>query len=88
MPRAKQPSKPTTPEPAVSRRGHPHRVGQQLIVRQAMWRILDYIERTGNLGLHREIADTLEDELVARGHDGELAAMCGATPHYNRHEGN
>ena len=84
MPRTKQPSEPVV----TSRRGHPHRVGQQLVVRQAIWRVLDYIERTGNLGLHREIADTLEDELVSRGHDGELAAMCGATPHYNRHEGN
>ena len=67
----------TQPKSQTQRRGHPQRSGQQQVVREAVWKILDYIQKTGNPGLYKEIADTLEDELVARGSAGRNAGLAG-----------
>lgn len=60
----------TPRKPTRTRRGHPQRSGSNLIVRQTLWHVFDYIEEKGDASLYKEIVDCLEDELVTRGKQG------------------
>jgi len=68
-----------------TRRGHPERSGAELIVRQALWHVFDYIEAEGDAFLYKEIVDCLEDELLEtlghgllEFHEGIVAALGGS----------